>query len=362
MGLVKNTPALLPIGMDVGYTNVRLVQLRMSQTGPELLGAASVHLPTEYREDEFGRLDYLSENIRKIMKSRIFKGNQCVLSLPAEVTFVHHVRIPQLPQEKMEQALREEVADKLPYPIENAVLRHIVAGEVHAKGRDKQEVIIIAVTKDTLKAYMDMAHRAKLDLEAVNIEPCAIVECFARLFTHPSDVSHSTLFVDIGTASTQAVFAHGGNIVFAHNLAGGARQFNQAVAEKLGVPVTEAHAIRQDMVDGRDVNIPGDELYAILEGPLAKLTEELTQCLRYYESVFRNQAVSRVIFVGGQAYDKRLCQTIARRLNLPAQIGDPLLQVRRVEGIPRETCLNRHEPCPDWTVAVGLSLGGELAA
>ncbi|MCK4602323.1 MAG: hypothetical protein KAU28_07640, partial [Phycisphaerae bacterium] len=70
----------------------------------------------------------------------------------------------------------------------------------------------------------------------------------------------------------------------------------------------------------------------------------------------------RAIFVGGQALDKRLCQSIAKRLNLPAQIGDPLLRIKRIDGAGLEFGLDRREPQPHWSVAVGLSLGATRAA
>ena len=88
----------------------------------------------------------------------------------------------------------------------------------------------------------------------------------------------------------------------------------------------------------------------------------MTQCLRYYESVFRSQSVDRAIFVGGQAYDKRLCQAIAQRLNMPSQIGDPLVRMRRTDGAGVDPKLDWRNPQPAWAVAVGLSLGPTVAA
>jgi Tfp pilus assembly PilM family ATPase len=92
------------------------------------------------------------------------------------------------------------------------------------------------------------------------------------------------------------------------------------------------------------------------------MTDELTQCLRYYESVFRNQGVERAIFLGGQAMDKRLCQLIAQRLNVPAQIGDPLVRIGSAAAGGSDLGIDRREPQPRWAVAVGLSLGSGQAA
>ncbi len=95
----------------------------------------------------------------------------------------------------------------------------------------------------------------------------------------------------------------------------------------------------------------------MLDGQLRTMADELTQCLRYYESVFRNSSVERAVFVGGGAYDKRLCQSLAQRLNLSAQIGDPLMGLKCASGATLSPGMDRRAPQPNWAVAVGLSLG-----
>jgi Tfp pilus assembly PilM family ATPase len=90
---------------------------------------------------------------------------------------------------------------------------------------------------------------------------------------------------------------------------------------------------------------------------LAGLESEITRCMRYYESTFPTQHIARVVFLGGQALDHRLCQALAQRLHLPAQVGDPFARIAR----PGETDfgLDRRQAQPAWAVAVGLSLGGQ---
>jgi Tfp pilus assembly PilM family ATPase len=185
------------------------------------------------------------------------------------------------------------------------------------------------------------------------------VECFARLFRRPTDAHRTVLYVDMGTTSTQVVLAHAQKIVFAKNLTFGGHQLDEAVAGGLNVETSQAAQIRRQLTEAGQVPPEAEaELYHLLDGPLERLSQELTQCMRYYDSVFRNHAVERVIFIGGQAYDKRFCQAVAQRLNLPAQIGDPLLRVNRAAGAG----LEGNRPRPDWAVAVGLSLGANIAA
>jgi Tfp pilus assembly PilM family ATPase len=101
----------------------------------------------------------------------------------------------------------------------------------------------------------------------------------------------------------------------------------------------------------------GEEILRLVAEPTDALSQELTRCLRYYESVFPNRPVERVVFLGGQAYNKRLCQALARKLSIPAQIGDPLANIQREAGAAPRSDADDGEGFPEWAVAVGLSLG-----
>jgi len=345
----------LPIGLDVGSSSVKMAQLRCPDGVVELLAAESAQFTPECRTDRVKRLNELTPIIRQALRSGSFKSRQCVLSLPADETFVQHVKVSKTEPREVGLAIRRELEGKLAYPVKEAVVRHIIVGDIQGEGGARQEAIVVATPRATLKAYLAAACRAKLDVAAVNIESCAIVECFARLFNRTSDTARTILYVDVGSTTTQVVLAHGRRIVFARNLAIGGDQLDQVVAEGLQIPFEEARATRIKAMRAPSDQALETELERLLASPLRRLTDELTQCLRYHESVFRRPGIERAIFLGGQAYDKRLCQWVAQRLNLPAQVGDPLVRVRRSET--STTTLNHHQPQPGWAVAVGLSLG-----
>ncbi len=358
MALKLNKARNLPIGVDLGSATVKMVQLRQTDQGLELVAAAMQEIPRSIRHDPSQRMTFLRQTVRNILKNTQFRSSQCVLSLPAKATFVQHVKIPKLPAPETIKALQWELEGKLPFPTEDAIIRHVVAGDVFGEAETKQEVIVVATAKRTIEDYISLAHHAKLEIVGINIESCAIVECFARLFNAPTSTGRTTLYVDMGFGTTKVVLSHGARIVFAKNLPIGGEQLDQAVAEGLKIPIEQAHTMRLDLLGISEATAAEDELYRLLEGPLDHLAQELTLCLRYYDSVFRSQSIERVIFLGGQAYDKRLCQAIAKRLNLPAQVGDPLVRIARLHG----AVLPSGQPQPDWAVAVGLGLGTGQAA
>jgi len=348
---------MLPIGLDLGTTAVRMVQFRQNQGSYDLVAAGSADIPEESQADFQSRLSFCVSAIKGILKDNPFSGRECVMSLPAEATFVQHVKIPRTPAENVHSAVLGEIQGKLPFPAAGAEIRHIVAGEVVGDGEPRQEVIVVATARETVMASLAMARKAGLDISGVNIESCAIVECFGRLFRRAGDQNRGIMFVDIGHASTQVVLSHGSKMVFARNVNVAGLSFDQSLSEQLGITLDEAAEIRKQLAaqDNNDVRV--QELRACLSEVIDALAGELTQCLLYHESIFRTLSIERVIFLGGTAMDRHLCQSIAQRLNLPAQIGDPLVRIGNLSTDGSDVKLDRREPQPKWAVAVGLSLG-----
>jgi type IV pilus assembly protein PilM len=345
----------LPIGVDFGSSSVKLAQVRPAEpSGYELVSTAVADVPIPCRTNPALRRRFLAETLRDLVASQGFEGTDCILSLPAGETFVQPIRLPKSATAEMDAAIRAEIADRVPFAIDSAIVRHVLAEEVYEGGEAKQEAIVVAAAEATVHEYLSVVRKAKLEPVGVDVEPLAIVECFARLFESEGG-GQTVLFVDIGEDTTQVVLARGTKVFFIRNLPTGGRQLVEAVAAARKIPAGQAWEER--LMALRAGSCPGgdEETQQLLAGPISTLSGELTQCLRYCESVFKHQSVERAVFLGGQAYDRTLCQSIARRMNLPAQIGDPLLQIRREDQA-------QMPPEPRLAVAVGLSLGAQVAA
>jgi len=91
--------------------------------------------------------------------------------------------------------------------------------------------------------------------------------------------------------------------------------------------------------------------------PLGRLIEELELCRRYYESTFPKSPIDRLVFIGGEARQRMLCQQIARRMALAAQVGDPMVRLNKNSDMGIEMGIDRRQPQPGWAIAIGLSMG-----
>lgn len=369
LGFVQSwfAPGANPIGIDFGTDSLRLAQVEAAAGEADefrLVAAARADVPVHLRNDPGGRLGFFAEAIRDLWPAGNFRGRRAVLSLPASAMTIEHLRVPRMDDEALKKALPWEARGKLPYDPSHAVLRHVVAGEIHQDGEQKNEVILMAARRDWVNALLAAATKAKLDVVGMNVEPKAVVDCFARAFRRKADQEATRLFVDIGCAGTRAFIARGGQILFARAIPLGGEHFTRAAAAALNVSAQDARVLRTkgchapSPADAAPATSPEAEaIHAACRAPAARLVDELALCRRYHEATFPALPVEQVIFLGGEARQRGLCQTIASGLDLAAQIGDPMARMGRISEVGIESGIDRRQPQPDWAVALGLSMG-----
>jgi type IV pilus assembly protein PilM len=379
-----------PIGVDLGSDALRLIQVETSRRGAKtLVAAASAAVPAECRQSSTARIDFFQDATRKLLTSGGFRGRQAVLSLPAACMHIERLRLPKFDDAQTKQAVQFESRGKLPIDPCNALLRHVVAGEVYQAQEPMNEVIVMAAGKEVMQRYLAAAGKAKLDVVGMTAEPQATVDCFAHALSGSAQASQTRMFVDLGLAGTRVYIARGPQLLFARALPLGGMHLNQAVATQMKIPLEKARELRSqrhqgsgeakreagnsteffplairpkaDAGGGTAVATPPvapaamNPVDAACAAVLRSLIDELELCLRYHEMTFPSCPVEQVTFIGGEANKRTLCQHIASALGLPAQTGDPLSRIDSSGGSLQG--LDPSRPQPAWAVAVGLSLG-----
>ena len=380
----------LPIGVDLGSASVTLAQVRLVDRAARdfrLVALATAKTsgfeeniasgPSARQADRRRRF----AEVQEILSHDHFKGRKCIIALPARDCFVQHLSVPreclENPQD-IKAAINWELQDKSEMffghqiDVNETVVQYLMTGhEIYEDGLSKEEVITFGVSHDIASQYLKMARDAKIKIVGLNVESCAVLECFSRLLRRSADMDRSYMFIDLGVTSTQVVVSRGPNMVFARNLQSTIPQ--AAEADQADPPEQEP-----DGPSG-EVSVSADQpARVVFESEsdqhvdcLSDLTAEISQCLDYCESVGGSRNIDRIVFTGGGAYNKGACNELSVRLGLSGQVGNPLLGIKDVNlaSLPAdttETTPKQTKPgmprCPDWAVAVGLSVGASVEA
>lgn len=376
--------SVLPIAVDFGVTALKVLQL----SGPSpasLIAAATLPTPEPLLYDAAKRFEFQLKELPRVIRRGSFKGKRVACVLPASHCFCKHMQFHRQEGVSTRAMLEAALAQEFDCTPDAFVIRHREV-EVPQRIGAQAEAICMAVPRGVVVSLMSALRGAKLQPVGFYSEHQTLISAFSGLSHEQVADNDSTLYLDIGWSHTAVVIAHGSTMVFARSIERGGRHFDEAIMHQLKYTFAEAsierlgmeHLTPDDEPAGEDAP-PAEEGMALLNAgqakakavppatahhtarqadltePLEILTDELSMCLRYHESLFPSQRAKRVVFVGGESRHRALCEQIARRLRLPAVLADPMASVARTGKEPAMG-VDLSAPQPGWVAVLGASL------
>lgn len=340
-----------PIGLHLGPRTVRLVQLNARGEGPAIRAMAEAELPPEEDSIPETRDREVAAIVRRLISDHGFRGRQVASCLGAQDLFVQNVRIPQLPPEEVESVLTWEAAERLPYPVADAELRHIFAGTLKQEGNQKQEVILLACHRGVIERHVQVLEMAGLTPVTVDLEPCAILR---SLLPASAVVSAGTrrAYLNLGESATTVIFADGDQILFLKSIAGGGQQLDLAVARHLEIELSEAVRMRASVMASGELDPQSEVHRSVIDSiraPLEAINSDVELCLRYYKVTFRGKPLDRIVLTGSES-SRWMAEFLEERLGTRCELGNPFANVA-LPGRSAEPPVRQGS----WTTAVGLS-------
>ena len=338
-----------PIGLDWGGRWLKLVQF--SGDRKTLLDTARVELPASSAPLT---PELFSQLLAKARAGRDFRGNEVVVCLSESQLQLQTVRIPKASAKEMERAIRQEVATRLPFKLEEADIRYLEAGDVRQANSTLREVIVAACHRPTVEEYVRFLATAGLRTVAIDMEPLALLRGGAAQFRREGEQDCRTLFAHVGYQRTLVVVAQGDEPILIKYIELGGRDFDAAVASHLELEPPFAAALRRTMGDRRGEQQDPEVAGGVREATrpvLERLCHELALCVRYHGVTFRGHSLRRLVLGGGEA-SPALQDALHTRLELDCELSEPF---RAYPVGPNSSRRGQ------WEIAVGLALR-ELSA
>jgi type IV pilus assembly protein PilM len=336
-----------PIGVDIGTRSIKLLQL--SADHARVIEAARWDLSTD-DPDKDEDLDRRAVSaISQIRQGRNFRGRDAVFCIRSGDLFVQNIRVPHASGADLDRAVCTEAANRLPFPGNEAEMRYLKTADVRQGEAVRREVILMACHRSKIQRILSLAQETGLRPKAIDVEPVALLRCYARQFRREQDQEQRVMFVNVGATSTRVVVAQGTRAMFVKYIGVGGCHLDRAVASRLKMDLADAAALRlhngDRRIDQRDPEITRS-LDESIRPPLERLAGQLSMCLRYYSVTFRGQALQRLVLGGGEA-DDTMVDWLSKRLNVPCELGDPLRSFDKPFPAGR---------AGQWDVAAGLAL------
>ena len=371
--------SLCPIGLDIGHSSVKMIQLAMNGGQTSVIAAGKARIDAGINGDDQARRSFIISAIKRMLDEGSFRGRNVVSCLPNDGLKITSLRLAETGTEEIEQALKKEVVQRFGLNPDKDAMDYMLAGDIQQGDEIKNELILFAADNETIKSHIEMLEEACAIPVAIDTVPCALFRSFERSLRRQEDKERTLVFVDVGSRWTVVVFGRGGEISFVKQIPIGGERFSDEIAAKLGINVSQAQMLRDKlrMERGLYVSQPGlveqasdnnaqrldtatrqvivDAISAVAE----ELAREISLCLRYYTVTFRGKRVERAFFTGGEAYENILLNVLKRHLTVEIEVAQPLRGFDlSSEGAHVNLDSDRRGLLCEWAVAVGLSLKG----
>ncbi|MTV49361.1 hypothetical protein GJ688_10265 [Heliobacillus mobilis] len=186
------------VGLDMGRTGIRLVELTQRENHYEITGVIQKSLPPEVRGEEKRRLEMNRALLQECVLEIEGKGKPVVVSFPSDHLLLRHIRMPNIAEQELRSALQWEVEKYLPHPVTDYVYDYMVAS---SRNRSEKTVplLLIALPKKEVLTVYDALVELGFQVQAVETSCTAL----GRLLNHLIEMDvQSYGFLDIGYKGT----------------------------------------------------------------------------------------------------------------------------------------------------------------
>ena len=325
----------MAIGLDIGSTAVRAVELQQRRGGPvQLRHHGQVALPPGAVVDgDVVEPAQVTAALRELWGQAGLRRRAVAVGLASQRVTVRQIDLPELPDAELAAAVRLQAQDQLPIPVDQALLDHVVVEHYAvADGKRNVRVLLVAAERDMVDRRLDTITAAKLRPVVVDLDAFALFRSLGRPAVADTDVE---LVVDIGATVTTIAVHRGGHPLFVRMVRLGGDAVTRRLQDVLDLSWEEAEAAKlgasRAIAAGADVD-PDDERARVLHSGVQRVTSEVRDSLEFFRGQHDDVEVQRVLLCGGASWAPELVEVLHSKLELPVQRGDPLRALTNGNG------------------------------
>jgi type IV pilus assembly protein PilM len=269
----------------------------------------------------------ITATIREILNELGIKSGKVNYAVAGQSVFARFVKLPSVEEEKIDRIIAFEAQQNVPFPIDEVVWDYQLVGG----GADEQlQVVLVAIKSDLLEGINAAVEAAGLRPTVIGVANMALYNAFRYNY---SDVTDSSLVVDIGARTTNLLFIEPGKI-FSRSVPIGGSSITTALAREFNEPFAAAETRKRESgfvslggayADPADVDIA--RMSKIIRSTMTRLHAEIMRSISHYRSQQQGKAPARIYLCGGSSGMPYMREFFQEKLQVPIEFFNPVRNV-----------------------------------
>jgi type IV pilus assembly protein PilM len=339
------------IGLDIGSSSIKLVQIQVTRRGVMLQNFGIEPLPPQTIVDGAVMNHGALVDALRGLASRIrLRGKNVAMAISGNACIIKRITIPHMAGPALDEQMEWEVQQNIPFARDDVMVDHTVLVERTPEGQ--MEVMLAAAKKEVVEQYQHAIRDAGFTVEIVDTAAFAVQNA----------VEHSVGFapgetvcvINVGATFSTISIVTNGLPVFTRDVASAGNTYTEAIQQRLAVSLEGAEAYKVGGASQQGADVVPQEVHRILAQVSEQVAGEFQRSIDFFVSDAVDGHLSRIILTGGTALVPQLPKAIQDRSRIPVHILDPFARVFIDEKRFDTPYLKANAPIA--TVAFGLSL------
>ncbi len=302
------------IGLDIGTTAVRFVQLRGTGAVKSLVKYGSVEIDgniamSDAKADQ-QKLAGIVHDL--ITEARIVTRNVAV-GIPSQRVFTTVVDIDRLSPAELDKTIRYQADSLIPTPLDQSKIDWALLGD-SPTDKTKVEILLTSVPNEYVETKLDALE--SIGLNVISFEPDNIALARGMI---ASEATLPQMVIDIGSKSTDIVIVMNGAPRLTRSIPTGSEAIVRSAMQNLSIDQAQAEqfvfkfGLSKDKLEG--------QIHQAIISTVDTLVGEIEKSVKFFTARYVGSAIDRIIVTGGASALPEFPLYVANKTGLNVEIG-----------------------------------------
>ena len=338
------------IGVDIGTSAVKVVQLKESRRGVHLMRFGIEPLPPQSIVDgHVMNSEAVQDALRKLMKELRISQRDVALSISGHSVIIKKLNLPLMKRDELEEQIQWEAEQHIPFDISEVEVDYNILSQNADVGQ--MDVLLVAAKKDEIQDLVEVVRLAKLRPLVVDIDAFTIQNVFE--FNYGYHEGEIVALLNVGASVTTVNILNGGVSQFTRDITNGGQSITEEIQKQLQVSFEEAEAYKAGG-GANSAEVVPQEVDGIISNVVDSIASEIQRSLDFFMATSSHGEVNQIYLTGGTSRISYLRSAIEKRSRIPTALLDPFRRVLFDERAFDPAVLKMQ--APQATVSLGLAL------
>ncbi len=337
------------LGIDIGTLSIKIVEFSNENGRPKLENYAvltdyglalrnSVQDSAEKKAKVFD--GEASPMLRRLVKAGEIETKEINMSVPILSSFLTVMELPQMSESEVVSAVQFEAKKYVPVPLDSVVIDWSLIG---TGGDGKILILLVAIPKDLINEYTNIAREADLKLLTIELETVSAVRALIGNDPIPA------VLMDMGSRDTTISVVDDGHLRISHSIETSGEDLTRGLANSLNISWRRAEELKKE--NGLKIMDDNSQITSVLTPLLNIIINAAQNIIDIYFSKTKKK-IEKLIIYGGASKMPGFAEYLSNRLKIDVVVGAPFSRVAYPQKLKSVIDEIGHE----FTIAVGLAL------